>query len=86
MIDITDTYESGTISTSVPNDLTLDHSSYHDDLAEANLSEEQKRELLEALWGIMRLFVEFGYSFDVSGRAVIEIFNYAARGDEEGKA
>lgn len=82
MNDLTGIQQGGHISSSSPNDLVLDHSIYSDDLSGFDISESQKKELLETLWSIMRLFVEFGYSVDVGGQAVVEIFNRAARGDD----
>lgn len=86
MNDIVDARHSTGVSESVPSDLILDHSKYYDDLLDTAISEDQKRELLEILWGIMRLFVEYGFSIDVSGRATMEIFNQAARGDVKDEA
>lgn len=65
----------------IPNDLALDHSKYLPDLDGMGVSEDGKRELLEVLWDIMRMFVELGYSVDVREQALIEIFNNAAHGD-----
>ena len=80
MNDMADFDHAGPIFTSVPNDLILDHSKYKSDLTESDIPEEKVREILDTLWGIMRLFVECGFSIYVSGRATMEIFNQAARG------
>lgn len=82
MEELVETRQYIDISACGPNDLLLDHAEYYDDLANLDIPEDQKRELLETIWSIMRLFVEFGYSYDVGGRAVVEIFNRAARGDD----
>lgn len=44
--------------------LALDESEYHADLAEFNLTPQQESELLQALWNIMRSFVELGWGVD----------------------
>jgi hypothetical protein len=49
----------------VPPALELDHEKYMDDLAEFDMTDAQKRELLETLWAIMRHFVELGFSGNV---------------------
>jgi hypothetical protein len=67
----------------VPNDLTLDHSKYLCELDGMDISEDSKRELLEVLWDIMRMFVELGYDADVRGQVLNQIFNKAALGDAE---
>ena len=86
MNDMADFDHAGPIVTSVPNDLILDHSKYASELTESDIPEEKVREILDALWCIMRLFVECGFSIDVSGRATMEIFNHAARGDLKDEA
>lgn len=77
MNDMIDSDHNGSVIASVPNDLILDHAKYADELFDCEIPAEKMREVLEALWGI----VECGFSIDVSGRATIEIFNQAARGD-----
>ena len=77
---------SGHEKSGVPGDLPLDIAQYQDDLAGLEISEDQSRELLETMWSIMRLFVECGFSIDVSGRATLEIFNHAARGEVNDEA
>lgn len=86
MEELVETSQYIDLSASGPNDLPLDHQEYYDDIANLDIPEDQKRELLETIWSIMRLFVEFGYSYDVGGRAVVEIFNRAARGDDSNGA
>lgn len=86
MSDMAEFDHAGPIAASVPNDLILDHSKYASDLTESDIPEEKVREILDTLWGIMRLFVECGFSIDVSGRATTEIFNHAARGDRKDEA
>jgi hypothetical protein len=80
MNDMADFDHAGPIVISVPSDLILDHSKYASELRDADIPEEKVREILDTLWAIMRLFVECGFSVDVSGRATMEIFNQAARG------
>lgn len=70
---------SGHEVTSIPGDLPLDLAKYQDDMAELDIPEHQWRELLETLWSIMRMFVELGYSADVGGAVVRQIFNEQAR-------
>ncbi len=48
-----------------PPALELDHQKYMADLAEFDMTDAQKRELLETLWTIMRHFVELGFSGNV---------------------
>ena len=72
--------ESDTSLPVVVPDLVLDPEKYQQEMADFDISEEQKRELLETLWSIMRLFVELGYSVDVSGQMLNQIFQEAARG------
>ena len=72
--------------TPVPNDLLIDHSEYYDDIAEVGIPEEQAHQILDTLWNIMRMFVECGFNVDVAGRATIEIFNQAARGELKDEA
>ena len=48
--------------------LELDTASYLGDLDEFEIDEEQKIELLETLWNIMRSMVEIGISVDICGR------------------
>lgn len=51
----------------VPASLDLDASKYSAELEDFEMTEDQKRELLETLWSIMRSFVELGFSVDVCG-------------------
>lgn len=81
-----DTHQYSGTSAKGANDLLLDHGEYYDDLASLDISEDQKRELLETMWSIMRLFVELGFSCDVAGRAIVDIFNRAARDDDRNGA
>lgn len=48
--------------------LELDTASYLGDLDEFEIDEEQKIELLETLWNIMRSMVEIGISIDICGQ------------------
>lgn len=48
--------------------LELDTASYLGDLDEFEIDEEQKIELLETLWNIMRSMVEIGISVDICGQ------------------
>lgn len=50
----------------MPPALELDPQEYLADLEEFDMTEEQKIELLEKLWEIMRSFVELGFEIDVS--------------------
>lgn len=86
MNDMADFDHAGPIVSPVPNDLILDYAEYASDLTESDIPEEKVREILDTLWGIMRLFVECGFSIDVSGRATMEIFNHAARGELKDEA
>lgn len=61
----------------------LDAAEYIDDLSELDLTEEQKRELLEILWSIMRTMVELGVSVDLCGQ-LLEGFNELATSDGVG--
>ncbi|PSM16680.1 hypothetical protein [Nitratireductor sp. StC3] len=54
--------------------LDLDHDKYLGELDGMDLSEDQKRELLETLWSIMFHFAWLGYSVDVCGQ-LFEEFN-----------
>jgi hypothetical protein len=60
-------------------ELAFDPSQYRDEIQDINIPEEQVVELLETLWSIMRMFVELGYSADVGGAVVRQIFNEQAR-------
>jgi hypothetical protein len=53
---------------------------YQDEVAELDIPEHQWRELLETMWSIVGTLVECGYSYDVAGKAMNEIFNHIARG------
>lgn len=55
----------------------LDPADYADDMAAFDMTEEQKREFLEALWSIMRSLAELGIKYDVCGQLFGE-FNQAA--------
>jgi len=55
-----------------PGALALDADRYREALSELDLTDEQKVELLTALWGIMRTFVELGVSSDFSARVLRE--------------
>ena len=74
---------SGKEVTSVQGDLPLDLTKYQDDLAELDIPEHQWRELAETMWSIVRTLVECGYSYDVAGKAMTEIFNHIARSGPE---
>lgn len=67
-------------------DLALDPDKYRAQIDAFNISEDQKRELLETLWSIMRLFVELGYSVEVGGTALLAAFNDVASCDDDGEA
>ncbi|MBI1290180.1 hypothetical protein GC173_02905 [bacterium] len=45
----------------------LDLSDYAADMAEFDMTEDQKREFLEILWSIMGHFARLGFSVDVCG-------------------
>lgn len=83
MSDMVDFDPAGAVAASVPNYLALDHGKYLSDLADHDIPEDKMRELLDVIWEIMRLFVECGFSVDVSGRATMDIFNQAARGGDK---
>lgn len=44
----------------------LDHAKYMHELEGLDLTDAQKRELLDTVWSIMTVFVEWGYTMDVS--------------------
>lgn len=79
----TDVPGSGSEVTSVPGDLPLDLAKYQDDMAELDIPEHQWRQLAETMWSIVRTLVECGYSFDVAGKGMADIFNHIARGGPE---
>jgi hypothetical protein len=47
-----------------PPHLTLDYALYESLLDDSDLSEEQKRELIETLWNIVISFVDLGFGFN----------------------
>lgn len=47
----------------------LDHGKYLHQLDGLDLSDDQKRELLDTVWSIMRAFVELGFSSDLGASA-----------------
>jgi len=51
----------------VPSELELDVAKYGAEIDDLDMTEAQKRELLETLWSVMRSFVELGFSVDVCG-------------------
>jgi hypothetical protein len=55
---------------SMPPALELDHGKYMDELESFDLTDAQKRELLETLWSIMRSFVELGFRADDCGQVL----------------
>lgn len=82
----TDVPSSGNEIAGVPGDLPLDLAKYQDDVAALDIPEHQWRELLETMWSLVRTLVECGYSYDVAGKAMTEIFNHIARGASEDEA
>lgn len=50
---------------SVPSELALDHERYMPELADLQISEDQKRAFLTALWVAMRACVELSYKMNV---------------------
>lgn len=58
----------------VTSEIQLDASKYLPDMEEFDLTEAQKVELLEALWGVMRSFVELGFSLKNCGQ-LTALFN-----------
>ena len=83
MHELLDANQSSPNASGASNDLTLDHSKYLSELDGMDIPEDSKRELLEVLWDIMRMFVELGYGADVRGQALNQIFNQAALSDAE---
>lgn len=53
------------VMTSMPPALELDHEKYMAELSGFDLTENQKRELLETLWKIMSAFVDLGLSVNI---------------------
>lgn len=82
----TDVLGSGREVTNVPGDLPLDLAKYQDDVAQLDIPEHQWRELLETMWSIVRTLVECGYSYDVAGKAMTDIFNHIAQGSPKDEA
>lgn len=63
--------------------LELDAEKYLPELDGFDMTEAQKRELLETLWSIMRTFVEFGFSANTCERmleTILPLPNGAAEG------
>ena len=63
----------------VISEIQLDPSKYLGDMDDFDVSDEQKLALLEALWSVMRSFVELGFSLKDCGQ-LTDIFNEAAEG------
>ncbi|MHB1098538.1 MAG: hypothetical protein ACYCZR_03175 [Burkholderiales bacterium] len=61
----------------VTSEIQLDASKYLPEMEEFEMTEAQKVEMLEALWGIMRSFVELGFSLKNCGQ-LTALFNDAA--------
>src|SRR5687768_1412362 len=53
------------VMASMPSALELDHEKYMAELSAFDLTENQKRELLETLWKIMSDFVDLGLSVNI---------------------
>ena len=51
-------------ASAMPPPLKLDADEYLDKLADYDLSDEQKRELLQSLWHIMSVVVDIGFGLD----------------------
>lgn len=68
---------------SIPPALELDAEKYLPEFDDFDMTEAQKRELLETLWSIMRTFVEFGFSANTCERMLENVLappNGAAEG------
>jgi hypothetical protein len=48
-----------------PAGMEADIAKYAGELGDLDITEDQKRELLETLWSIMRSFVEMGFDVDI---------------------
>lgn len=70
--------------------LPLDISRYRQEIADLPLTEEQQIQLLQALWDMMRTFVELGFGCDpvqqVIPAAIAEAFNSESGDLEEEEA
>ena len=55
----------GQAVTAAPTGMEADIAKYQGELGDLDITEDQKRELLETLWSIMRSFVEMGFDVDI---------------------
>jgi hypothetical protein len=85
MQEVNELNQINALSPPTSGELPLDPTKYYSLLNGFEISEDQKRDLLETMWSIMRLFVEFGFSVEVAGRALKEIFARAALTDQSGE-
>ena len=63
----------------------FDPDDYHQDLADFHLTAAQEKELLEALWHIMAMFVDLGWGLDSLPIVLPDIFGANARNPETTK-
>ena len=66
------------VMASLPPALELDHEKYLAELSAFDLTEQQKRELLETLWKIMSAFVDLGLSANICE----QVFESAMENDD----
>ncbi|MCK4207539.1 hypothetical protein J3U99_22535 [Brucella pituitosa] len=59
----------------------LDAGKYWQQVEDLDMSDEQRRELLETLWSIMRSFVELGFSADICAQ-LLQGFDSDSDGDD----
>ncbi|WP_139198882.1 hypothetical protein [Xaviernesmea oryzae] len=60
-----------------PPALAFDYERYKGQVEDFDMTDDQKRELLETLWSIMKSFVELGFSAEHCGQ-ILATFNIAA--------
>jgi len=57
--------------------LELDPAKYLSDMADFDMTETQKVELLRTLWSIMRSFVELGFSVDICAQLLTQVQDHS---------
>lgn len=65
--------------------IDLDKNAYQDELAEFDLNDAQKNELLETLWVIMGSFARMGFTVDVCGSIFGEFNEASATGSGDAR-
>lgn len=61
-----------------PHDVGFNPDEYMEDLKDCDLSDEQKHEMLQALWHIMSSMVDLGWGVDTVHIVLPELFSKAA--------